>query len=394
MSTMTYPQARRRLRLGFVGGGQSGSIGAVHANGARLSNRWDITAGALSSDGARAREAGREWMLAQDRIYTDFQVMAREEAVRADGIDAVAIVTPNHLHAPVAAAFMAQGIDVICDKPLAVHGDEALALARAHAAAGVVFGMTYVYASHVMVRQARAMVRSGELGAVRQVHVEYLQEWALELSARGGAVPWRLDPALGGPSFTTADIGTHAEHLVRFVTGLDIVALRADFHVTGAPKPLEDTAFMNLRLEGDVPGTLIVSQTFPGAHCGLRLRIAGTRAALEWHQEQPEILHLRPAGQPERIISRGQGAGMAAETARLLRMPRGHPEALTDAWANLYLELAVAIAARREGRTLPDGLTGFAGLEDGVKGMAFVMAAVQSNASGEWVELNTDGLVA
>ena len=385
-----FPTPSRRLRLGFVGGGQGALIGQVHANGARLSNRWDIVAGALSSNSERAKASGKAWLLADDRVYSDYLEMARAEAAREDGIEAVSIVTPNHLHAPIAKAFMDVGIDVISDKPLTTTLEEALSLAKAQDDSGVVFGVTYAYSAHVMVRQAQAMVRGGDLGDIRQIHVEYFQDWAMDITGQGDDAPWRLNVAQNGPSFTVGDIGTHAEHLARFVSGLRIEALRADFHVTGQPKALEDTAFMQLRFEGGVPGTLMVSQTMAGSQCGLRLRVCGTKASLEWHQEQPEFLHLRAIGAPEQIISRGHGAGMSPATERLLRMPRGHPEALTDAWANLYLEFAVAIQARREGRELPTDFLAYPTIADGVDGMRFVEAAIKSNLTDAWVSCMED----
>ena len=385
-----FPTPSRRLRLGFVGGGQGALIGQVHANGARLSNRWDIVAGALSSNSERAKASGKDWLLADDRVYSDYREMARAEAAREDGIEAVSIVTPNHLHAPIAKAFMDVGIDVISDKPLTTTLEEALSLAKAQDDSGVVFGVTYAYSAHVMVRQAQAMVRGGDLGDIRQIHVEYFQDWAMDITDQGDGAPWRLNVAQNGPSFTVGDIGTHAEHLARFVSGLRIEAVRADFHVTGQPKALEDTAFMQLRFEGGVPGTLMVSQTMAGSQCGLRLRVCGTKASLEWHQEQPEFLHLRAIGAPEQIISRGHGAGMSPATERLLRMPRGHPEALTDAWANLYLEFAVAIQARREGRELPTDFLAYPTIADGVDGMRFVEAAIKSNLTDAWVSCMED----
>ena len=380
-----FPQPSRRLRLGFVGGGQGGLIGEVHANGARLSNRWDIVAGALSSDPKRAHASGKAWMLSEDRIYTDFREMARTESIREDGIDAVTIATPNHLHSPVAKAFMEAGIDVISDKPMTTTLDDALELVQMQRETGMVFGVSYAYASHVMVRQAREMVAQGGLGQIRQIHVEYFQDWATDITDQGDEAPWRLDASKSGPSFTVADIGTHAEHLARFVSGLKLEALRADFHVTGKPKSLEDTAFMQLRFEGGVPGTLMVSQTMAGSQCGLRLRISGTKASLEWDQENPDNLRLRPVGAPEQIISRGFGSGMTTAAERFVRMPRGHPEALTDAWANLYLELAVAIDARRAGHDLPTRLLAHPNVIDGALGVQFVEAAVRSNATGTWV---------
>ncbi len=379
-----FPPPSRLLRLGFVGGGQGALIGEVHANGARLSNRWQIVAGALSSDPERARRSGQDWMLPPDRTYADFREMASREAARSDGIDAVVIATPNHLHHPVAAAFLEAGIDVISDKPLTTGLADALDLVRRQKETGLIFGVTYAYASHVMVRQARAMIAAGMLGDVRQIHVEYFQEWAIGLSDADGDRPWRLDPAKVGGAFTVGDIGTHAMHLASFATGRDVEQVRALFHVSGRPKTLEDTAFMHLRFAGDVPGTLMVSQAAAGTQCGLRLRVFGTLAGLEWDQENPEYLRFTPLDSPAQIIGRGYGGGMLEPAVRFVRMPRGHPEALTDAWANLYVELAVAIDARRSGTELAKGLLAYPTVVDGAKGVKFVEAAIQSNTSGEW----------
>jgi len=377
---LNFPPAGRRLRLGIVGGGRGAFIGPVHANGARLSNRWELVAGALSSDPGAARQAGKAWFLPDDRTYTDYRAMAASEAARPDGIDAVAITTPNATHHPIARSFMEHGIDVISDKPLTTTLADALDLVALQRSTGLVFGVTYSFAGHAMVRQARQMVAEGALGRVRQVHVEYLQEWAIDLTDA-----WRLDTAKAGPAFTTGDIGTHAHHLACFVTGLEMTALRADFHVAGSPKPMEDTAFMQVRF-GDVPGTLMVSQAAAGTHCGLRLRVFGEKAGLEWEQEIPEYLRFAPLGEPPQTISRGFGAGMGREASRFVRMPRGHPEALTDAWANIYTEFAIAIEARREGRALPQGLLRYPDVVDGARGVRFVECAVASAAAGgTWV---------
>ena len=385
-SVPKFPPPSRLLRLGFVGGGEGALIGAVHANGARLSNRWQIVAGALSSDPERARRSGKEWMLPEDRTYADFREMAAREGARPDGIDAVVIATPNHLHHAVALAFLDAGVDIISDKPLTTNLDDALDLVRRREESGLVFGVTYAYASHVMVRQAREMIRAGMLGDIRQVHVEYFQEWAIGLTDEDGKRPWRLDPTKVGNAFTVGDIGTHAMHLAAFATGKDVQQVRALFHVSGQPKALEDTAFMHLRFEDGIPGTLMVSQAAAGTQCGLRLRVFGTLAGLEWNQENPEFLSFTPLDSPTQIIGRGYGAGMLPAAARFVRMPRGHPEALTDAWANLYTELAVAIDARRSGKPLPEGLLAYPTVVDGAKGVKFVDAAVRSNATGDWVD--------
>lgn len=388
-----FPAAGRKLRLGVVGGGAGAFIGQVHARGARLSDRWQIVAGALSSRPAVAVTSGRDWGLDPARSYTDWREMARAEAARPDGIDAVAITVPNHLHYPVAMAFMEAGMDVISDKPLVNTLDEARGLIAKQRETGLFFGVTYSFASHAMVRQARQMVRQGAIGRVTQIHAEYFQELALlPADSAWSGTPWRQDPVKVGGAATTADIGTHAHHLAEFVSGLQMTELRADFHRLGAEQPLEDTAFMTCRFEGGVPGTLLISQAAAGASCALRIRISGTAGTIEWDQENPEYLHLRPFNAPHIRISRGHGAGVLPDAARFVHIPRGHPEALSDAWGNLYEEFAVAIEARRDGRTLPEGLIDCPGLPEGAAGVAFVQAAIRSHAQGGiWVRCGFDG---
>lgn len=377
----------RRLRLGLVGGGR-GLIGRVHANGARLSDRWDLVAGALSSNPDSAADLAAEWFLDPDRSYPDYNQMAQKESARADGIDAVAIVTPNALHAPVAKAFMAQGIHVISEKPLTAHLEEIDDLIQMQSETGLIYGVTYPYSAHAMVRQARAMVAAGMLGDIRQVHVEYFQDWAIDVTDAGGDVPWRFNQDMNGPSLTLADIGTHAEHMARFVSGLEVEAIRADLHVTGAAKSMEDTAFVHMRLTGGVPGTLMISQAMAGTQCGLRIRVAGTKASLDWNAEAPEVLHFLQVGRPAQTLTRGHGSGILPQAERLVRMPRGHPEALTDAWANLYLEFAEAILAMRGTRAPSVDPMCPPMLRDGVSGMYFVDAALRSHQTQGWVELS------
>lgn len=385
-SNSRFPHPTRRLRLGVVGGGQGSFIGKVHARGARLSNRWDVVAGALSSRPEVALQSGREWLFAEDRIYTDYRQMAAKEAARPDGIDAVAITTPNHSHHEIACVFMDNGIDVISDKPLTTTLDDALDLVRRQKETGLVFGVTYAYAANAMVRQARAMIRNGALGNLKQVHVEYFQEWAMVPPSEGGpGAIWRANPELVGRAFTTGDIGTHCHHLGTFVTGLRMDAVRAEFHTLGPPKPLEDTAFMQVRYEGNVPGTIMISQAAAGTHCGLRIRAFGDLASLEWNQEDPEYLHFKPFDAPAQLLTRGEGAGVGVEAGRFVHLPRGHPEALSDAWGNLYEEFAIAIDARKNGTSLPEGLLEYPDVWEGALGVKFIEAAAQSNLSdGAW----------
>lgn len=381
--TAQFPQPTRRLRLGIVGGGQGSFIGKVHARGARLSNRWDVVAGALSSRREVALSSGREWLLPEDRTYTDFRTMAEREATRPDGIDAVAITTPNHSHHEIACAFMEKGIDVITDKPLTTNLEDALDLVRRQKETGLVFGVTYSYAANAMVRQARAMIREGLLGELKQIHVEYFQEWAMTPPEKSGAgAMWRINPDLVGKAFTTGDIGTHCHHLGSFVTGLPMIAVRAEFHTVGPPKPLEDTAFMHVRYKGNIPGTIMVCQAAAGTHCGLKIRVFGDKASLEWNQEEPEYLHFRPFNAPAQLLTRGEGAGVGVHAARFVHMPRGHPEALSDAWGNLYEEFAIAIHARRTGTEIPAGMLEYPNVWDGALGVKFVDAAAESNRLG------------
>jgi predicted dehydrogenase len=386
------PPSSRRLRLGMVGGGEGAFIGEIHAMGARLSNRWDIVAGALSSDPERARRSAADWYIAADRAYGSYREMAEVESARPDGIDAVAITTPNHLHHAVACVFLDHGIDVISDKPLTTSLADAIDLVDRTHRAGVVFGVTHAFAAYPMVRQARAMVAAGELGALRQIHVEYVQDWLTEpLPEDHKQGSWRLDPARSGPVGCTGDIGTHAHHLATFVSGRRMTRLRAELLVCGFPKALDDTVFVSARYEGDVPGLLWATQVAPGNPCGLRLRLYGARAGLEWDQENPEVLKLDVFGEATRLLSRGVGAGIGPAALRLTRTPRGHPEGWIEAWANVYAELAVAIDARRNGSAVPPGVLAYPTVEDGARGMQFIEAVVRSDKAGsDWVGLGED----
>lgn len=387
---LRQPPLGRRQRLGFVGGGRGGQVGPWHAAGARLSAHWDIVAGALSADPEIGALSAHDWGIDERRSYSDYRAMATAEAARADGIEAVAICTPNWTHAPIAAEFLRKGIDVILDKPMAMSSAEAEELAALQKETGVTLALTYSFAHHAMVRQATLMVEHGAIGRIRQAHVEFVQDWSTGPDApENRAVAWRRDPARVGRASAAGDIGTHAYHLLKTVSGLDIEALRAEFHVCGAPKRLEDTVFVNLRLTDGIPGLLWVTQAAPGNYAGLRLRLFGEKGGLEWDQEFPEQLRHTPLGEPEQIIHRGKGAGMLPEAERLVHLPRGHGEALTDAWANLYAELGFVIAARRTGVTLPKGLVRYTNAEEGAAGVRFIEACADSNeAGGSWVPLN------
>jgi len=383
----TGPAAgKRRIRLGMVGGGEGAFIGAVHRMAARLDDQYELVAGALASDPARARASGRALGLDSERIYTDYQAMAQAEAEREDGIDAVSIVTPNHLHAPVATAFLQASIHVICDKPVTTTRRDAARLAALAAKKGLIFAVTYNYSGYPMVRQARQMVADGRLGAIRVLQVEYPQDWLseeLEVTGQKQA-GWRTDPARAGAGGCIGDIGTHAFQLAEFVSGLRVQQLCAELSHFVTGRRLDDNAQVLLRFEGGARGALWASQVAPGNENGLRLRVYGERGGLEWQQEHPNQLRFTPLGQPPQTLSRG-GAGALPAAAQVTRIPAGHPEGYLEAFATLYREIADAIRSpRRRGRAAP--AWDFPTLVDGWRGVAFVEQAVASSRrGGRWV---------
>lgn len=380
--------AGQRIRLGMVGGGEGAFIGAVHRLAARMDDQFELIAGALSSTPERARRSGRALSLSPDRVYGDYRAMARAEAARPDGIEAVSIATPNDLHAPVAKAFLKAGIHVICDKPLTVSLKQARSLEQAVRQSGRIFALTYNYTGYPMVRQARAMVAAGALGELRVIQVEYPQDWLTEKIEDSGhkQAVWRNDPKRAGPGGCLGDIGTHAYHLASFVTGLELGSLSADLTSFVTGRRLDDNAHVMLRFKGGAKGMLWASQVAPGNENNLKLRIYGTKGGLEWRQEHPNHLTWSPLNQPSQIISRGTpSAGAAA--ARLTRVPRGHPEGYLEGFANIYAEVAAAIRAFRSKAKL-DPAVMFPTVADGVRGIAFVEAAVKSSRQGgKWVKV-------
>jgi predicted dehydrogenase len=380
ISGSTDQKLNRRLRLGMVGGGRGAFIGAVHRIAARLDDRWEFVAGALSSDPERARLSGGDLLLKPDRIYDSFEEMARREGSRDDGIDAVAIVTPNHAHAPAAKAFLEAGIHVICDKPLTTTLAEAEELARLARKSGLVFAVTHNYTGYPLVRQARAMVQAGELGRIRVVQVEYAQDWlATRLEETGQKqADWRTDPARSGPAGSVGDIGTHAFNLAEFITNDEVAELSAELHTFVEGRRLDDNAHMMLRFASGAKGMLWCSQVAAGQENGLRIRVYGDKAGLEWHQENPNYLTFSPLGEPPRIIRRnGSGADEISKAAS--RIPSGHPEGYLEGFAQIYTDIAEQIAARIEGREPNRFALQAPSVEHGVRGVRFIEAAVKSS---------------
>ena len=376
----------RRIRLGMVGGGQGAFIGAVHRMAARLDDRFELVAMAPSSDPARSQASGKELGLDPGRVYADFHDMAKAEAARPDGIEAVAIVTPNHLHHAVACVFMDNGIHVICDKPLTRTLGEAIDLAVRVKKSGLLFGVTYTYSGYPMVRHARELVERGELGDIRVVQVEYAQDWlAQDLEATGQKQAlWRTDPALSGEGGCIGDIGTHAYHLACFVTGLKASQLAAELSTFVPGRRVDDNAQVSLRFANGARGQLWASQVATGCQNALSLRVFGSKAALSFKQETPEELWFTPLGEPARRLTRG-GPALGTAAALATRIPGGHPEGYLEAFAQLYREMADRIEARRAGQP---GASALPGVGAGADGMAFVDAALRSHALGAaWVDL-------
>ena len=374
----------RRIRLGMVGGGKDAFIGGVHRIAARMDDRFELVAGALSSTPEKSRESGEALGLA--RIYDDFRQMAQREARRKDGIEAVSIVTPNHVHYAAAREFLKRGIHVICDKPLTSTLADAKKLVKAAEESDALFILTHNYTGYPMVRQAREMVASGELGPIRVVQVEYPQDW-LSVEQDFKQANWRTDPAQSGVGGSTGDIGTHAFNLACFVTGLRVDSLAADIQAFVPGRQVDDNAHVLLRFDGGARGMLWSSQVAPGNENALRLRVYGEKGGLEWAQEDPNYLWYTPFGEPKRLITRnGAGAGEAA--GRVSRVPAGHPEGYLEGFANIYTEAAEAIIAARSGKPVPEAVV-YPTVQDGLLGVQFVSACVKSSArNAAWVKLD------
>jgi predicted dehydrogenase len=377
-----------KIRLGMVGGGEGAFIGAVHRIAARLDDHYELVAGALSASPERARRSGAALGLAPERIYDDYQTMAKAEAARADGVEAVAIVTPNHVHAGPTYAFLEAGVHVICDKPLTVSLAEAKKMRAAVGKSNRVFALTHNYTGYPLVRRMREMAQGGELGEIRLVQVEYSQDWLSGPTETTGnkQAEWRVDPARSGAGGALGDIGTHAYNLADFVTGVAVEELCADLSSFGAGRKLDDNVQILLRYANGARGMLWASQVAPGNENGLRLRVFGTKAGVDWVQANPNQMMYSPLGESTRIITRG-GPGSGAAAARVTRVPPGHPEGYLEGFANIYSEIALAIKAARTGAAPPPDSC-FPTIDDGVRGLAFVEAAVQSSkANGAWTRL-------
>ncbi|MGY5450597.1 Gfo/Idh/MocA family protein [Agarivorans sp. MS3-6] len=380
-----------RIKLGMVGGGSGAFIGAIHRIAARLDNQFELVAGALSADPARALQSAKDLGIASERSYSDYAQMAQHEAARKDGIEAVSIVTPNHLHFPIAKAFLAAGIHVICDKPMTCSLHEALELKELANNSGKLFVLTHNYSAYPMVRQAQQMVSDGLLGQLRLVQVEYAQDWLTTAAENTGnkQAEWRTDPKRSGPAGCLGDIGTHAFNLAAFISGLQLEQVSAELSTFVDGRVLDDNVHAMLRFEQGVRGMLWSSQVAPGNENGLRIRIYGKDGGIEWSQEHPNQLLYSPFSQPSRMLSRG-GYGYQSEAEHLVRTPAGHPEGYLEGFANLYTETAQAIRAVRKGSSPADILANnlLPGVKQGVEGLQFINAMIHSSQNdGKWTRL-------
>lgn len=378
----------RKLRYGMVGGGPGAFIGGVHRKAAALDGLAELVAGSFSSDPEKSRQQGEALGLDPDRVYDSFEEMAEGEAAlpEEERIDFVSIVVPNHLHYPVAKAFIEQGFHVVCDKPVTTNLEDAEALCRLVDEAGVVFCLTHNYTGYPMVKEARTLVEEGALGEVRKVVVEYPQGWLHErIEAEGDKqAAWRTDPERAGAG-ALGDIGSHAEHLARYVTGLEMERLFADVTTFVEGRALEDDANLLVRYENGARGILYCSQVSVGEENNLRLRVYGTDASLEWHQENPNYLSVRYPGEPEEIYKRGNDY-LSDAAQHVTRLPSGHPEAFYEAFATIYANALRTIAARVAGEE-PDPLDlDFPTVEDGALGLHFIETALESGEKESWVD--------
>ncbi len=373
-----------KLKMGMVGGGRDAFIGAVHRMAARLDGRIELVAGAFSSDPAKSKASGEDLGLDPSRVYPDYQTMAAAESKLPENerIDFVSIVTPNNVHFPPARTFLEAGFHVVCDKPMTFDLAEANALREVVKSTGKVFALTHNYTGYPMVKEARELVRNGDLGKILKVVAEYPQGWLIQpIDAEGQKqAAWRTDPSRTGASSCIGDIGTHAENLGRYITGLQIDELCADFTTFVPGRRLEDDGNLLVRYQGGAKGVLYASQISVGEENDLSIRVYGTKASLEWHQEHPNELVVKYPDAPRKIYRRGNS--YISETAkRFTRLPFGHPEAFIEAFANIYLEAARAVEAVKAGKPIPPDID-YPTVEDGVLGMAFIATAVASANNG------------
>jgi predicted dehydrogenase len=376
----------KKLKMGMVGGGSGAFIGAVHRSAAIMDGETELVAGALSSSREKALASGRAWGLSEGRTYGTWQEMLEGELTlpEHERVDFVSIVTPNHVHFPVAYAFAEAGFNVVLDKPMVHDSEQAQKLIEVVEKTGIVFAVTYQYTGYPMVKQARHMVRTGQLGEVRKVIVEYNQGWLATKLEESGAkqAEWRTDPARSGIAGAVGDIGSHAENLVATVTGLEVAEICADLTAFVSGRRLDDDGNLLIRYEGGAKGVMVASQVSTGEENDLRLRVYGTQGGLEWRQEEPNHLVFKPAEAPAQVLKRGNEY-LSEDARRATRLPPGHPEAFIEAFANVYANVAATVRARQEGAEADGSREDFPSVYDGARGVHFIEKTVESDRSTE-----------
>ena len=375
----------------MVGGGKNAFIGGVHRIALRLDGHYELVAGSFSSNFDNSKETGKDLGLADDRVYETYQEMAEKESGRSDGIDVVAIVTPNHLHVPIAKIFAEKGINIICDKPLALSSKEAIDLKKIVEDKKIVFALTHNYTGYPMVRHARSLIKKNELGSLRVVQAEYPQDWLTTKAEDSGLkqAEWRTDPKRSGGGGSIGDIGTHAFNLIRFITGLEVDELSADIHTFVKGRLLDDNAQIMLRFKGGAKGALWSSQVAVGNENNLKIRIYGENGGIEWKQEDPNYLYYTKFGHPTEKITRGSSSS-SEDAKEITRIPPGHPEGYLEGFANIYNDVYKKLSAKINNQKYDDSNDCYPTIDDGVEGMRFIETVLESSKNNsKWVRFNS-----
>ena len=380
----------RKIRIGMVGGGKNAFIGGVHRIALRLDGYYELVAGSFSSNFDNSKETGKDLGLAEDRIYETYHEMAEKESARSDGIDVVAIVTPNHLHIPIAKIFAEKGIHIICDKPLALSSEEAINLKNIVESKKLIFALTHNYTGYPMVRHARSLIQKGDLGSIRVIQAEYPQDWLTTKAEDSGLkqAEWRTDPKRSGGGGCIGDIGTHAFNLIRFITGLEVDELSADIHTFVKGRLLDDNAQIMLRFKGGAKGAIWSSQVAVGNENNLKIRVFGENGGLEWRQEDPNYLYYTKFGHPTQRVTRGS-ASASEEANNVTRVPPGHPEGYLEGFANIYSDVCKSLFAQINNQNYDQSNDCYPTIYDGVEGMRFIETVLESSKNnGKWVRFN------
>ena len=380
----------RKIRIGMVGGGKNAFIGGVHRIALRLDGYYELVAGSFSSNFDNSKETGKDLGLAEDRIYETYHEMAEKESARSDGIDVVAIVTPNHLHIPIAKIFAEKGIHIICDKPLALSSEEAINLKNIVESKKLIFALTHNYTGYPMVRHARSLIKKGDLGSIRVIQVEYPQDWLTTKAEDSGLkqAEWRTDPKRSGGGGCIGDIGTHAFNLIRFITGLEVDELSADIHTFVKGRLLDDNAQIMLRFKGGAKGAIWSSQVAVGNENNLKIRVFGENGGLEWRQEDPNYLYYTKFGHPTQRVTRGSDSA-SEEANNVTRVPPGHPEGYLEGFANIYSDVSKSLFAQINNQNYDQSNDCYPTIYDGVEGMRFIETVLESSKNNsKWVRFN------